>query len=185
MLRAMNAGLRDALLRSARANAEVNRQYAALGYDPGVKYFTYALLLQNNKVYVGTTRNIYDRLDAHFSMSRSASLWVKAHGPPVRVLEIVQGCGKDDEKYKTLEMMEMFGWENVRGAGWCRVEMRAPPGDLATFERDRLFDYLPSSEIAEIVRAVEDLRELRGDPPESQVPQPPRPGLRSAGAYVA
>lgn len=55
----------------------------------------------------------------------------------------------------------LFGWTNVRGAGYCRSAMRAPPPPLAEFRREpgKHFDYLTRREIDEIVGVVRDLAE--------------------------
>lgn len=53
----------------------------------------------------------------------------------------------------------LFGWTNVRGAGYCRSAMRAPPAQLADFQRDqaKTFDYLSRKEIDEVVGVVREL----------------------------
>ena len=110
-------------------------------------------------MYVGVTDNIYNRLLDHCLMSASSSIWVRQHGPVQRVVEIARDCARDDEAYKTLEYMTLFGWQNVRGAQYCRTAMRTPPPQLAEFKKDaaRHFDYLTRAEIDEIVSVVRDL----------------------------
>ena len=53
----------------------------------------------------------------------------------------------------------LFGWTNVRGAGYCRSAMRAPPAQLTDFARatDKTFDYLTRKEIDEVVSVVREL----------------------------
>lgn len=55
----------------------------------------------------------------------------------------------------------LFGWQNVRGAAYCRTTMRGPPAPLADFKRDptRAFDYLTRREVDDIVAVVQDLAE--------------------------
>lgn len=153
------------LLQQARLAARIRSTYAKVKRDPGAKYFTYVLLLRDSKVYVGCTDNVYTRLMDHCLMSESASRWVKEHGPVQRVLEISRNGAADDEAYKTLEYMSMFGWQNVRGAGYCRTALQAPPAGLAGFKREctRQFEYLTRAEIEQILGVVRDL--ARAAPP--------------------
>lgn len=153
--------LEQMLLQSAKLQVAIRRQYARIKKDPSARYFTYVLQLQNNKFYVGSSDSIYTRLLDHCQMSASSAIWVRQHGPVQRVIEIARDCSKDDEAYKTMEYMSLFGWQNVRGGAYCRTAMRAPPGNLADFLRDpaRKFDYLTRREIDEIVHVVRDLAE--------------------------
>lgn len=153
--------LEPMLLQSARLAVSIRRTYSRVKRDPGARYYTYVLLLQNNKLYVGNTDNIYNRLLDHCLMSASSSVWVRQHGPVQRVVEVSRDCCREDELYKTLEYMSLFGWKNVRGAAYCRPAMRAAPAALADFRRDntRAFDYLSRREVDEVVTVVRDLAE--------------------------
>ena len=153
--------LEPLLLQSARLAVTIRRTYARVKRDPGARYFTYVLLLQDNKMYVGNTDNIYNRLLDHCLMSASSSVWVRQHGPVQRVVEISRDCSREDEMYKTMEYMCLFGWQNVRGASYCRPAMRAAPAALADFRRDstKRFDYLTRREIDQVVAVVRDLAE--------------------------
>lgn len=146
------------LLEAARLSVAVRAAYAALKRDPAARYFTYVLLLQNGKMYVGNTDNIYQRLLEHCLMSPSAAVWVREHGPVARVVEICRNCTREDETYKTLEYMSLFGWEHVRGAAWCRPEMRAPPVPLAEFTREpRPFEYMTRRDMDGVLARVREL----------------------------
>ena len=152
-------------LASARTSVQLRRTLAKRKRDPSARYFTYTLLLRDGNVYVGSTDNVYVRLLDHYLMTSSSSVWVREHGPVQRVLEIVENSTADDEKYKTLEYMSLFGWERVRGAGWCRSQMRSPPAALDAFVRDRAdFAYMPRSGICGVVGEVTRLAAtLRAD----------------------
>lgn len=117
------------LLDAARLNLRIRREYARIKRDPAARYYTYVLLLQRGKLYCGSSDNIFMRLLDHTLGTPSAALWVKEHGPIERVVEITRNCSREDEHYKTLEYMSLFGWENVRGAGWCKLDMHRPPSD--------------------------------------------------------
>lgn len=147
------------LLQSTRLALTIRREYARVKRDPAAKYYTYVLQLQDGKFYVGNTDNIYTRLLDHTMMTPSSSLWVKQHGPVQRVLEVCRNSGKEDELYKTLQFMSLFGWENVRGSSYCRVQMFNPPEALKTFARDRdgTFEYLSRDDIDAVLEAITEL----------------------------
>ena len=152
-------------LASAQTSVRLRRTLAKRKRDPSARYFTYTLLLRDGNVYVGSTDNVYVRLLDHYLMTSSSSVWVREHGPVQRVLEIVEDSTANDEKYKTLEYMSMFGWERVRGAGWCRSQMRSAPAALDTFVRDRAdFAYMSRPRISDVVTEVTRLAAtLRAD----------------------
>lgn len=150
------------LLQSTRLNLAIRKEYARLKRDQTAKYYTYVLQLQEGKFYVGNTDNIYARLLDHKLMTPSSSLWVKTHGPVERVVEISKNSAKDDEHYKTLQYMSMFGWENVRGSSYCRLQMFNPPEALKTFcrTRDGEFDYMSAEEVAGVLGAMEEFQAI-------------------------
>ena len=147
------------LLQSARLAVRIKSEYFKLKKDPEAKYYCYVLLLKNSKFYVGCSDNIYARLLDHYAMSPSSAVWVRKHGPVQRVVEVMRNCSRDVELYKTMEYMSMFGWENVRGASFCRSEMAAPPPPLASFIRSSgdPLEYIPRKEVDEICIEVSKL----------------------------
>ena len=87
----------------------------------------YVLLLQENKIYVGfTERPIEERLIEH--ANGQGSEWTKLY-QFVHLLRYQPG-GKEEENEMTLKMMENYGWWNVRGGNWCKVEMHSCPRAL-------------------------------------------------------
>lgn len=140
------------LFRAATLAIAIRRRYEVLRVES--RYFVYVLLLQQGKLYVGSTNNPYTRLYDHYFTTSSSAAWVREWGPPVRVVELLRNCRDDDEQYKYMEYASMFGWENVRGGSSCRVIMDRPPPGLATFERDfsRTFEHVPRTEIEQLVR---------------------------------
>lgn len=147
------------LIRATRLGLAIQREYAKLKTDVEARYFVYVLQLQDGKFYVGTTDNIYTRLMDHLTMSASSALWVKHHGPVQRVVEVCRNAGKSDELYKTLQYMSMFGWHNVRGSSYCKIQMFSPPDALQSFARTRdgEFQYLAREEIDDVMRTIRDL----------------------------
>jgi predicted GIY-YIG superfamily endonuclease len=153
-------GMKELLLHATRTHLEIQRRYATLKKDRQVKYFVYVLQLQNNKYYVGTTDNIFTRLLDHEGRGRYCAKWVKLHGPVQRVLEIIQNARAEDEKNKTLEWMDLMGWENVRGGPYCKMDLQNPPTDLESFHRQELgvgTTYVPRHEIESIHSLVKGM----------------------------
>lgn len=151
--------LEELLLKSAELNVQIRRLYQTVKPSAETRYYTYVLLLQRGRVYVGNSDNIYVRLMEHFLQSNHSSQWVREHGPPVRVMELIRNSSSDDETYKTLEWCDLLGHDNVRGAAYCKLEYRGPPPALMNFRRDpqRTFEYMSRDEIDEVVRVSKKL----------------------------
>jgi hypothetical protein len=151
--------MEEMMLRAAKMAVAVRIELGRAKPDPAAKYYTYTLMLRNNKFYVGSTDNIYLRLLEHCLMTPASASWVKEWGPPTRLLDVIRKSRGDTEKYKTLEMMSMFSYENVRGAQYCRVDMRRPPIELEHFERQTSgpLEYLTVQEVADIWRCVQTM----------------------------
>lgn len=146
------------LLDSASANVRVRHEYRKRKRRYETKFFTYALLLDDGKIYVGDTNNIYQRLLEHLTLSNSSAMWVREHGPVRRVLEITFNAQEGAEEERTLEYMTMFGWENVRGSGWCRKRMLGPPAKLETYVRGEMkHSFISRKDVDDIVEQVERL----------------------------
>ena len=84
--------------------------------------WVYVLECQNGKLYVGYTANTSRRIAEHFL--GLGSMWTKKY-KPVRVISRQEG-GKPLETAITAQMMVQKGYQNVRGAGFCKVEMNEP-----------------------------------------------------------
>lgn len=87
------------------------------------KYYIYVLELIDNRYYVGRTGNILKRIEEHFT--GCGSIYTMKYNP-IKVIEVVEELTNKDERNKTLEMMSKYGWEKVRGAGWCSLEIKKP-----------------------------------------------------------
>jgi hypothetical protein len=87
----------------------------------------YVLLLEQNKIYVGySSRPDGERFFEHFNYN--ASKWTTKYRP-IQVLQILEG-ELQQENELTLQMMDKYGWWNVRGGSWCKVEMNNCPTAL-------------------------------------------------------
>jgi hypothetical protein len=79
--------------------------------------FIYILQCENDKYYIGKTKNYITRLDQH--MNNRGSEWSKRH-KPIKVLKVLP-ChdGFDEDKY-TKMYMSRYGIDNVRGGSYTR-----------------------------------------------------------------
>jgi predicted GIY-YIG superfamily endonuclease len=84
--------------------------------------FVYVLKLEQEKYYVGITKD-ENRINSHFNSTGSS--WTKKY-KPVSVIEKIDNADKTIEKNTTLNYMKLYGWRNVRGAGWTAIEIYCP-----------------------------------------------------------
>lgn len=86
------------------------------------KQYIYALELEESKIYVGWSEHLLERLRSHFQSG--GSVWTKKFKPQ-RVKMIREGTKKDEDAL-TIEMMKKYGWRNVRGGKWTKMEIKNP-----------------------------------------------------------
>lgn len=88
----------------------------------------YVLSLIEGKYYVGYSEKSDDtRIKQHFY--GSGSEWTKKFAP-IDVIHIEDGSIEDENK-KTLELMSLYGYNNVRGGKWTSTnDYKAPPKEL-------------------------------------------------------
>ena len=95
-------------------------------------FIGYILQLENDNWYVGITFRGTDRLYEHFC--GLGAKWTKLHKP--FAIHKVEYIGSDIssarawEKNTTLSYMEDKGYNKVRGAGWCQIDIRQRPQEL-------------------------------------------------------
>ncbi|HBK9529098.1 TPA: GIY-YIG nuclease family protein [Escherichia coli] len=82
----------------------------------------YVLKLENEKWYVGYTKNILGRIKEH-AMGIGAE-WTKTN-KPIQLVNFFIGDHKIERRF-TEELMIKFGWQNVRGARWTANEILCP-----------------------------------------------------------
>ena len=82
--------------------------------------YIYVIELEKGKYYVGKTTNPDFRLEMHFASSGSA--WTKKY-KPVNVLQIIPNCDNYDEDKYTIQYMEKYGINNVRGGSFCEIRL--------------------------------------------------------------
>jgi hypothetical protein len=118
---------REATSPYAQTNQMVPQGSPILSPRENDPMFVYVLILEQDKWYVGySERPIGPRLLEHFN--HNGAMWTTTYRP-LQVMEIRPG-GLNEENELTLEMMDKYGWWNVRGGRWCQVNMNAPPPEL-------------------------------------------------------
>lgn len=80
----------------------------------------YTLLCEQNKYYIGKSKKINIRIEDHFDDKGSA--WTKLY-KPIDILEIKLNCDSFDEDKITLQYMQKFGINNVRGGSFTKIHL--------------------------------------------------------------
>lgn len=88
------------------------------------KSYVYVLELEDNRYYIGRTSNFIQRMKDHFI--EGGSIYTKKY-KPIKIKEVIEETSCCGERDKTLEYMELYGWENVRGYTWCREILSQKP----------------------------------------------------------
>jgi predicted GIY-YIG superfamily endonuclease len=78
----------------------------------------YVLKLENENWYVGITYNLNLRMSQHWTQQGAG--WTKLH-KPISIEEVIYPASTEIENQKTLEYMERYGKEKVRGGKYCKV----------------------------------------------------------------
>jgi hypothetical protein len=82
--------------------------------------YIYAIKLDKGKYYIGKTDNPQFRLQSHFDSNGSS--WTKKY-KPLEVMEIKSNCDDYDEDKITLQYMDKYGINNVRGGSFVSVKL--------------------------------------------------------------
>lgn len=86
----------------------------------------YALLLEDNKYYIGQTKDLEQRMSFH-NKGKQGSEWTKKF-KPIRVIETIKtNCNNIEEAMAienatTISYMKKYGWRNVRGGDFCTLD---------------------------------------------------------------
>jgi hypothetical protein len=80
----------------------------------------YILLLEQDKYYIGKSKNPNTRIEQHFNSNGSS--WTQKY-KPVNVVETLYNCDSFDEDKYTLKYMAKFGINNVRGGSFCEITL--------------------------------------------------------------
>jgi hypothetical protein len=83
--------------------------------------YIYALLLENDKYYIGITRKPNFNFNKDFNSKKSS--WTRKYSPK-KVIEIIPNCNYSDKDKYTLKYMEKYGIDNVRGGQFDSYHLR-------------------------------------------------------------
>jgi predicted GIY-YIG superfamily endonuclease len=103
------------------------------------KNYVYVLELEDNRYYVGRTSNFIQRMNEHFTSN--GSIYTKKY-KPIKIKEIFEEKTPFDERDKTLEYMEKYSWEKVRGYAWCREKILKEPKIKKKKETKQTIEYI-------------------------------------------
>jgi predicted GIY-YIG superfamily endonuclease len=78
----------------------------------------YILKCEDDCWYVGITFNLNIRMSQHWS--GEGAKWTRLH-KPVSIDAVIYPASKEIEDQKTLELMEIYGKEKVRGGKYCKI----------------------------------------------------------------
>jgi len=78
----------------------------------------YILKLEDDCWYVGITYNLNIRMAQHWTSN--GAKWTKLH-KPISIEGVIYPASTEIENQKTLELMEKYGKEKVRGGNYCKV----------------------------------------------------------------
>lgn len=109
----------DEIKQHNQSDVEILSDYIGKDID-----YIYVLKLENGKWWVGKTTNIERRINKIR----------KGIGPPWtiinRMIKVEEVRENANLKEVTLEYMQLYGWENVRGYAWSQWNMERPPKEL-------------------------------------------------------
>ena len=100
----------------------------------------YVLSLNDNKYYVGLSSQLNIRISNH--LINPSTKWVK-NFPVMNIKCIIKNSNRLLENDLTLYLMNIYGWDNVRGGAWTKVIMDKPPNIIKN-KVFLIFDNIPT-----------------------------------------
>lgn len=82
--------------------------------------YIYCLLLENDKYYIGKTKNPQYRLEDH--LKGRGSSWTRLH-KPIKLIELINNCDDYDEDKYVRIYMDKYGIDNVRGGSFSKIKL--------------------------------------------------------------
>lgn len=92
--------------------------------------YIYVLLLENEKYYVGRSKDVERRFREH---KRSENEWLKVN-KPIRIVEVKPLEGLFDEDNKTKSYMHTHGINNVRGGSYTSYNL--PSSTISMLQKE-------------------------------------------------
>ena len=83
----------------------------------------YLITTENEKFYIGSTSNDIDkRLEEHKYSNTKGAIWLRKH-KPIAITLLERTINPYCELQHTLDMMDKYGIDNVRGAEYCQLDL--------------------------------------------------------------
>jgi hypothetical protein len=82
--------------------------------------YIYVLKLENDKYYIGKSKNHLQRIEDH--KNNIGSYWTKKY-KPLEVIDVFEQNDSFDEDKTTLQYMDLYGIENVRGGAFVQLNI--------------------------------------------------------------
>jgi len=138
----------------------------------------YVLQCEDDKYYVGSTRNRKQRYRQHFENERGGSKWTRMHKPIKVIAEykrIPTRYLMGMESQKTAEYMMEYGVNNVRGAAYCNSRQ------FTTADIPSLTGFLGHYNQLDYQELHTELRKVlpRPNPPKASFPPPVKNDYRT------
>jgi len=86
--------------------------------DKKKSIFIYVLECASHKYYIGKTNNPQFRFEQHFTTNSTA---FTTKYKPIRLYQLIPDCDDYDEDKYTLQYMEKYGIDNVRGGSYSKL----------------------------------------------------------------
>jgi len=83
----------------------------------------FILLLEENKYFIDYAINLKGEIQRHFN--GEGCEWTKKY-KPMKTLKIIRTRNQEETKKVTFEYIEKYGWDNVRGYRWKKVDLKMP-----------------------------------------------------------
>lgn len=80
----------------------------------------FVLLLENNKYYIGYGVNLDSEIRKHFN--GFCCDWTRTY-KPINEIERIRTRNLEETKKITVKYVEKYGWDNVRGYRWDKVDL--------------------------------------------------------------
>jgi hypothetical protein len=107
-------------------------KYRTKSYNKEYLGYIYVLLLKKNKLYVGYSQNIKQRIKTHFN-SKNSTEWLKLYPPIENIIKVK--TNKEFESLLVKYLMIEFGVNNVRGGPYTRtIDYKIQPTNLDNFK---------------------------------------------------
>jgi len=106
----------------------------------------YVLRCKQNKLYVGHTMDLENRLNVHIMGGDRCPVWTRTYHPIDPIPFSAELGTKRDENRKTLQLMLEYGWENIARGQWCQKNMLIPPEFLRLANGENLDTILDDCE---------------------------------------